>query len=154
MEPHQYQYGQKQTFSGETFSSPFPYQEKIQARKRTVVIILYVVFQLIILFFSVSACLASLITVVVSVIINMVLLNVLFFIMLWVLRTTIQRGRRLLYSCLIFVTNLVLLFACLYGLEGGHINSVSPIVAWMVGLLVNALIYCLMKFVPQGFVSE
>jgi len=99
-------------------------------------------------------CLASLITVIVSVIINMVLLNVLFFFMLWVLRPTIQRSRRLLYACLIFVANLIFLFVCLDGLAGGHINSVSPMVAWIIGLLVNALIYCLMKFVPQGFISE
>jgi O-antigen/teichoic acid export membrane protein len=153
MEPRQYQRRQTQDFSEETFSleSSYRRQEKIYNKKETFSLILNIIFHLIFLFLSVfyygvfplgGREISTYLT-------NIVLLNIFFFIMLWVLQNTIQRDRRVLYSCLIFITTLALFFICLFLLAADKNASASLFGGWGVILLVDVIIYCLVRFVSS-----
>ncbi len=148
---------QQRMYFGEDLSSKHAHeQEKINTQKeRNSISTLCVVFQLIIAFLSVlfyamrpidSMHPPSLFN---TPFINTLCINIFFFIVLWFPRKNLKRWRKIVYSCLIFISTLLFFLSCSLTIDRNGSGALPALlIAWCIVSLVDVVIYWLVKLAP------
>jgi cation transport ATPase len=147
MEP-QHIYRQRETSNEEILYHENHQKEKISMQEESKSSILNIVFHCIIMFLSVMFYMISTARRVPAVIVSMILINLFFFVLAWFSRKRIKRRRKNLYSCLIFVSTLALLFSSLMVIDADSSNIGGLLILWSGAILLDIAIYCFLRFSP------
>jgi uncharacterized membrane protein len=148
MEP-QHVYRQRETSKSEKILyNENPQKEKITVQEENKPSILKIIFHCIIMSLSVLCYMISTVRMASTVLASMVLINLFFFVLVWFPRIRIKRRRKNLYSCLIFVSTLALLFSSLMVIDADSGNIGGLLILWGGAILLDIAIYCFLRFSP------
>ncbi len=133
----------------ETPFSRYSYeQQKINTHKVKLLPALNIVFQLIIFLLSIWYYWNSILNTSLFLLINFILINIFFFILnLITIRNQFSTNRKKLYSCLIFLSTVVLLYVSI--IVSPVENAVGILLlSWCIVILLDGIMYWLAKIIP------